>query len=95
MQQLSSILMFYRPLVLWSFLINIILSFFKVEIITILITKLFLIGFLWYITNETNGKQKLLFCKNLGISTLKLFSLLYLIDLLLSIPFLIILREFV
>ncbi|APY10144.1 hypothetical protein BWZ22_02355 [Seonamhaeicola sp. S2-3] len=95
MQQLLSILFFYRPLVLWSLGINTTLLFFKIEPVIILIVKVFLVFFLWYITNETTAKRKLTFYKNLGISTFKLFSILYLIDLFLSIPFLLILREFI
>lgn len=95
MQQLFSIFLFYRPLILWSFLVNTILSFFKYDIFLILIVKLLLIVFLWYFLNETDAKRKLVFYKNLGISTFKLFSFLYAIDLFFSIPFLLILKEFV
>lgn len=95
MQQLFSILAFYRPLFLWSFGINLALSFLKYDIILIAVIKIFLVIFLWYITNETRAKRRLIFYKNLGIPTLKLFSLLYIIDLFLSIPFLLILKEFV
>ncbi len=95
MQQLFSIFVFYRPLILWSFGVNTILSFLKYEIVPILIVKLLLVAFLWYFLNETNAKRKLIFYKNLGISTFKLFSFLYLIDLFFSIPFLLILGEFI
>ncbi|PIA78126.1 hypothetical protein BFR04_07800 [Gaetbulibacter sp. 4G1] len=95
MQQLFSIFIFYRPLILWSFGINTLLSFLKYEIVPILIVKLLLVAFLWYFLNETNAKRKLIFYKNLGISSFKLFSFLYIIDLLFSIPFLLILGEFI
>ncbi len=95
MQQLFSIFVFYRPFILWSLSINAVLSFFKFEIFIIAIIKLFLVGFLWYFLNETTARRKLMLYKNLGISTFKLFSLLYLIDFALSLPFLIVLREFV
>ncbi len=95
MQQLFSIFIFYRPLILWSFLINTLLSFLKYEMVPIIIVKLLLVGFLWYFLNETNAKRKLIFYKNLGISTFKLFAFLYIIDLVFSIPFLLILGEFI
>lgn len=95
MQQLFSILFFYRPFVLWSFAINIFLSIIGYSIIPIFLVKLLLVIFLWYILNETNAKRKLIFYKNLGISTFKLFTCLYIIDLVLSIPFLLIIKEFV
>lgn len=95
MQQFFSIFTFYRPFILWSIGINMMLSFFKYDIIPILILKFLLVIFLWYFLNETQAKRKLIFYKNLGISTLKLFSLLYFIDLIFSLPFLIILKEFI
>lgn len=95
MQQLFSIFVFYRPLILWSFGINAFLSFLEYEIIPIAIIKLLLVAFLWYFLNETNAKRKLILYKNLGISTFKLFSYLYFIDLLFSIPFLLILKAFI
>ncbi len=95
MQQLFSIFIFYRPFILWSFGINIIFSFLKFDIIPIIITKLLLIVFLWYIISETYAKRKLLFYKNIGVSTFKLFFLLFIIDLFLSLPFLLILKEFI
>jgi len=65
------------------------------SLVPILIIKLFLVVLLWYFINETHAKQKLIFYKNLGISSLKLFGYLFIIDLFLSIPFLLILKEFV
>ena len=95
MQQLFSILVFYRPFIIWSLAINMLLSFIKIEIITILIVKLLLIFSLWHLLNETHAKRKLTFYKNLGISKLKLFSLVFVIDAVFSIPFVILLKEFV
>lgn len=95
MQQLFSIFIFYKPYILWSFAMNVLFSFMKIEPIIIIITKLFLVGFLWYFINETTARRKLILYKNLGISTFKLFAFIYLIDLLLSLPLLIILNEFV
>lgn len=95
MQQFFSIFAFYKPFILWSLIINMIFSFLEYEIIPILILKLLLVIFLWYFLNETYAKRKLTFYKNLGISTLKLFTLLYIIDFVFSLPFLILLREFI
>ena len=95
MKQLLSIYVFYRPFILWSFGINIFLSIIDYSLILIFLVKLLLIAFLWYFFNETIAKRKLLFYKNLGISTFKLFTTLYVIDLFLSLPFLLVLKEFV
>lgn len=95
MHQLSSIFLFYRSFILWSFGINILLSLIGYSLIPIFLVKLLLTIFLWYFLNETGAKRKLVFYKNLGISTFKLFLILYLIDLFLSFPFLLVLKEFI
>jgi len=87
--------MFYRPFIIWSLVINMTLSFIKFEIIVILVVKLLLIFSLWHFLSETPAKRKLNFYKNLGIPMLKLFSLIFIIDAIFSLPFLIILKEFV
>ena len=95
MQQFLSILAFYRPLVLWSFIINIIITIVNPYIFPAIITKLLLTIFVWYLVNETGAKRKLTLYKNLGISPLKLFSSLFLIDTLLTLSFLYIIKEFI
>jgi hypothetical protein len=95
MQQLSSIFLFYRPFVIWSFGVNIFLSVIGFTLLPLFLVKLFLVIFIWYLTNETQARHKLLFYKNAGISAFKLFSIFFFIDLLLSIPFLLVLMEFV
>jgi len=95
MQQLKMILIFYRPLFLWSFAVNILITIMNPEFIPALLTKLFLVILLWYIISETQSKQKLMFYKNSRISTIKLFSILYFIDVLITISFLIIIKVFI
>lgn len=94
MQQFLTILAFYRPFVVWSFVINAILGFLNPLIIPAIVTKLFLTVFVWYLVTETNAKRKLTFYKNLGISTFKLFSILFLVDISLTISFLVVFKEF-
>ena len=60
MQQLFSIFIFLKPYILWSVGINMVLSFFKYEIIPILIVKLLLVVFLWYLINESKTKVNVL-----------------------------------
>lgn len=95
MQQFYSIFVFYKPLIIWSIALNMVLLFLKYEMFPILILKVLLVVFLWYYLYETPAKQKLLYFKNLGISTLKMFSYLVIIDLIISVPFLLILEEFI
>ena len=94
MQQLLTILAFYRPFVIWSFVINILIGFFNPMIVPAIVTKLFLTVFVWYFVTETNAKRKLTFYKNLGISTFKLFSTLFFIDVILTISYLEVFKEF-
>jgi len=95
MQQLLSILIFYRPFVIWSFIVNIAIAIINPFIIPAIITKLLLTIFVWYLVNETNANRKLIFYNNLGISTIKLFSVLFLVDIFITIIFLIVIKEFV
>lgn len=86
--------MFYRPFIIWSLIVNMLFAFLKFEVVLIIISKLLLVVLLWHILNETRGKRKLLFYKRLGLSHIKLFSSVLVLDLVLSIPFLLVLKEF-
>lgn len=94
MYRFLAILTFYRTFIVWSFIVNAIIGFFIPLIVPALVTKLFLTVFAWYYVSETNNKRKLTFYKNLGISTLKLFSFIFIIDCILTIIFITILKEF-
>lgn len=93
MKQLQSILTFYKPYIVWSFGLNIL--FIPLGFSFIIIIKLLAIIFIYYIIKETKANQKLFFYKNLGISPIKLFISIYIIDLFISLPFLIIIKEFI
>ena len=95
MQKLSSIILFYKPYFVWSFAINILITIFNPEIITAIGTKLFLIIFLWYFISQTKGRRLLNFYNNLGVSTFKLFVSIFFIDVVISIGYLLIIKEFI
>ena len=95
MQRISAIFLFYRPMFIWSFSVTILIAIFNPLIFPAIITKLFLTIFAWYLVNETNTRQKLIFYKNLGISTFRLYSSIFLIDIFITIGFLIIIKEFI
>ncbi|WGD33877.1 hypothetical protein [Olleya sp. YS] len=96
LNQLFAILYYYRTFAMWSFVINIMfLITGSSHLIIALITKLFLVVLLYYIVSETTAKQKLTFYKNLGVSDLKLFSILYLIDAFITTGFLSLMNEFI
>lgn len=95
MQQIISILAFYRPFVLWSFVINVAIAIVNPFIMPAIVTKLLLTIFVWYMANETGAKRKLIIYKNLGIAPIKLFSILFLVDCFLTVSFIIIIKEFI
>ena len=88
MQQFLTILTFYRPFVLWSLFINVGIAIVYPFIIPAITTKLFLAVFVWYLVSETSARKRLEFYKRLGISTFRLFSILFIVDILLTIAFL-------
>lgn len=94
MYRFLAILSFYKPFVVWSFVANAIIAFSYPVIVPALFTKLFLTVFAWYYVNETSNKRKLTFYKNLGISTVKLFSVMFIVDCILTIIFLVVFKEF-
>ncbi len=95
MQRIGAIFLFYKPYVLWSFGINIILLIINPSIAAAIVTKLLLIAVLWYVLTETHARRKLIFYKNLGISSLKLFSTIFLIDIFITLVFMILIKEFI
>lgn len=95
MQRFLTILAFYKPFVVWSFVINIALTIVNPYIIPAVITKLLLTVFVWYLCNETHAKRKLIFYNNLGISSIQLFSVLFFIDAAITIGFLEVIKEFI
>ncbi|PWK18297.1 hypothetical protein LX78_02209 [Xanthomarina spongicola] len=94
-QHFGAILLFYKPYVIWSFIINIVITFVNPQIIPAIITKLFLTILLWYFLNESHAKRKLNFYRNLGISSLRLFSSIFIIDVLLMIIYLSFIKVFI
>ncbi|WP_296384887.1 hypothetical protein [Winogradskyella sp.] len=94
MQRLLAILAFYKPFVVSSFIVTAIIGFFNPHLAPAIVTKLFLTVFAWYYVSETPNKRKLTFYKNIGISPLKLFSSMFIVDCILTVGFLIVFKEF-
>lgn len=95
MRKFFSIFVFYRPLIIWSFFINMLLCFLELKIFSILIVKFVLLIALWHLMHETFLRRKLKFYNKLGFSTIKLFGSIFLIDICMSIPFSLLLLEYV
>lgn len=88
-KQLKSIFYLYKSFFIWSLLINLLFVLLKTpDVILVLIVKFLLLVFTYYIIIETKGKQKLTFYKILGISDVKLFSVVYIIDAIITFIFL-------
>ncbi len=94
MYRFLAILTFYKPFVVWSFIATVIIAFFNPYVAPAIVTKLFLTVFAWYYVSETPNKRKLTFYKNLGISPFKLFSIMFIVDSLLTITYLTVFNEF-
>lgn len=95
MERFEAILLFYKPYFIWSFGINILLSSLNYDLFPLIVIKLLLVLFLWYAISETASKQRLVFYNNLGISSLKLFSSVFLIDTFITIAFYVLIKEFI
>jgi hypothetical protein len=95
MQHFGAILIFYRPYVFWSFIVNIAITFLNPHIVPAILTKLFLTILLWYFINDSQAKRKLAFYRNLGISSFRLFSTIFLIDVLIMITYLSFIKVFI
>ncbi|MBT8258151.1 MAG: hypothetical protein KJO49_06735 [Bacteroidia bacterium] len=95
MQQFLTILTFYRPFVLWSLMINVCIAIIYPFIIPAITTKLFLAVFVWYLVSETNARRKLDFYRRLGISPIRLFSILFVVDIFLTIGFLEVVKAYI
>ncbi len=95
MQKLSSIIIFYRPFFFWSFAVNILLTVFNPKVIPAISIKLILVIFLWYILSRVNGGKVLNLYKDVGISTFMLFGSIFLIDILITLVYLLVIKEFI
>lgn len=92
MRQLILIWYFYKTYVVSSLAITALIGFINPSIGPALIIKAFLTIFLWYLVNESPAKRKLIFYRNFGIKSFKLFSLVYLLDCLITVGFLLLFK---
>ncbi len=94
MYKFIAILTFYKQFVVWSFIVNVIIALYTPYAIPALCIKLFLVIFSWYYFNETTNKRKLTIYKNLGISSFKLFSIIFIVDSIITLLLLKLYTEF-
>ena len=94
MRQFILIWFFYRSFAVSSLTITAIAGFINPSIGMILIVKAFLTVFLWYLVNETHYKRKLIGYNSLGVSTFKLFIMMYILDSLITSFYLLLFKNF-
>ncbi|MBT8304910.1 MAG: hypothetical protein KJP09_10605 [Bacteroidia bacterium] len=94
MRKLSSILDYYKSLFLWSFLVNVFIVLYNPNLVSAIITKLLLTLMVWFIIANSKRRRIVVF-RNAGISSLTLFSMLFVIDAILTSAFVLVMKEFV
>lgn len=94
-RQFTSILNYYKPLALWSFLVTIAITVINPGLILALCTKLFLVFLLWIMISDRRLRQRLKFYKIRGVSHLKFFSTIFILDSLITCTFLLLIKGFI
>ena len=95
MQRFVTIIYIYKPLFLWSFLINILLVTASQNIYVAVLTKLFLFILILFFLNETKTKSRFFVSENLDIIQMKLFAMVFVLDTLITTLFFKILNVFI
>jgi len=95
MNLLKSILVYYKPLFMWSFAINLIILIMSQSYLLTLSAKLFLVILFWLLLKDFGVRQKIGFYKMVGVSNFKLLGILYMIDCLVMFTFLLLVKGFV
>jgi hypothetical protein len=80
MHRLRAILVFYKSLLIWSFMINVLFIMVTPYIYITILTKLFLLILVLYFLNKTKDKPKLMICKKLNMSQNKIFAVIFILD---------------
>ncbi len=80
---------------LWSFVVTLAITIINPELIVLLTTKLFLTFVLWFMISDRKVRQRLRFYKIRGVSNLKFFTVIFLIDCSFTSAFLILIKGFI
>ena len=94
-KQVRSILNYYKPMALWSFLVTIGITAINPELILALSTKLFLIFVLWFMISDRKIRQRLHFYRIRGVSNIKFFTIIFLFDGAWTTAFLLLIKGFI
>jgi len=94
-KQLKSIFNYYKPLAQWSLLVTLGLISVQPNLILAVSTKLFLTFVLWMLLTDRKVRQRLRFYKISGVSNFKFFSVLFLLDSVLTVSIIIGIKGFI
>lgn len=94
-KQVVSILNYYKPLALWSFLVTLAITIINPELILALCTKLFLVFLLWVMLSDRKLRQRLKFYRIRGVSNLKFFTAIFLLDSVITVVFIVLIKGFI
>tara|TARA_R110000751_G_scaffold95971_2_gene187414 strand:- start:584 stop:874 length:291 start_codon:yes stop_codon:yes gene_type:complete len=94
-KQVLSILNYYKSMAFWSFIVTLAIIAINPELILALSTKLFLIFVLWFMISDRKVRQRLGFYKIRGVSNIKFFTVIFLIDCTVTSAFFTLIKEFI
>ncbi|MGB1308872.1 MAG: hypothetical protein ACPG6B_08175 [Oceanihabitans sp.] len=94
MKSIKNIFIYYKALFWWSFTINLIVLLISKSILLTVVTKLFITLLFGLLLNDFSVRRKIGFYKMVGVSNLKLLSILFIIDCLVSFLFILLIKGF-
>lgn len=95
MKRLIPYFLFYRSYAIWSLATTFIMVVAEFQLISIACSKILLAYMLWHWLDLHSGKKAIDYIVKQELSTSQFFGIIYIIDLIISLPFLLILKEFV
>ncbi len=95
LKQFASILNYYKPLALWSFLVTLAITVINPQLILALCTKLFLAFLLWIMLNDRTLRRRLNYYRIRGVSNLKFLLIVFILDSIITCTFLSLIKGFI
>jgi hypothetical protein len=94
-KQVLSILNYYKSMAFWSFIVTLAVTIINPELILALSIKLFMIFVLWFMISDRKVRQRLRFYRISGVSNIKFFTVIFLIDSAITSTFLVLIKGFI
>jgi hypothetical protein len=94
-KQVLSILNYYKSMAFWSFIVTLAVTIINPELILALSIKLFMIFVLWFMISDRKVRQRLRFYRISGVSNIKFFTVIFLIDSAVTSTFLVLIKGFI